>query len=532
MCRCKRGCFAVKLEGNKNTIFTKFRSLTYNEQSQFLAYQCIEICEPKRPKIKNEPNPRRKCTVFYFLPLENEKIRVCQRTITDTLKVTPRRIQMLVEKLKNGTEIKDFRGRHTNRPHAITGDIKELVTEHISSFPKQESHYSRSKTNTEFLSEDLTLKKMYKLFCEKYPERDNMSIRTYNDIFQKLNLKFGLPRSDTCTFCDKHYIQLCAANTEEERQTISLEMQMHQMRAKAGYAQIKEDKQLAESNPSNIFVLFIDLQQVLFCPTLHHSSIFYQRQLSNYNLAATSNNAFMMLWNETVAKRGSIEISSCILRYVKEHFQPLRTGERKQLIIWSDRCVGQNNNWRIITTLKLLVDLKYFTEVHQKFLSTGHSFLPCDRDFSLIEKKKKTAKVFVPFEWVPVIAHARESNPFYVLCMQREDFKDLKDLEKALHRDPKFKLTESLWNKISSEDPNTMFTRETHNVLRPWKHFSLVKNIAKYKASTSTFSSMENLPAAYEGPIPISAAKKANLIDMCQYMNPAYRPFYENLITE
>ncbi|CAH1101838.1 unnamed protein product [Psylliodes chrysocephalus] len=228
----------------------------------------------------------------------------------------------------------------------------------------------------------------------------------------------------------------------------------------------KNDKQLAESNPSNIFDLFIDLQQVLFCPTLHHSSVFYQCQLSNYNLDihdAPSNNAFMMLWNETVAKRGAIEISSCLLRYAKEHFQPLQTGERRQLIIWSDRCVGQNNNWRMITTLKLLVDLNYFTEVHQKFLSTGHSFLPCDRDFSLIEKKKKTMKVFVPLKWMEVIANARESKPFYVLYMQREDFKNLRDLEKALHRNPKFKLTESLWNKISSKDPNTLFTREINS---------------------------------------------------------------------
>lgn len=443
---------------------------------------------------------------------------------------------MLVEKLKNNIQITDFRGRHTNRPHAIPGNVKELIREHISSFPKQESHYSRSKTHTEFLSEDLNLKIMYKLFCEKYPEHNNISIRTYKDIFSRMNLKFGLPRSDTCTFCDKHYIKLCAANTEEEREKISQDVQIHQMRAKAGYAQINEDKQLAKSNPSNIFVLFIDLQQVLFCPTLHHSSIFYQRQLSNYNLDihdATSNNAFMMLWNETVAKRGAIEISSCLLRYVKEHFHPLQTGERKQLIIWSDRCVGQNNNWRMIATLKLLVDLKYFTEVHQKFLSTGHSFLPCDRDFSLIEKKKKTAKVFVPFEWVPVIANARESKPFYVLCMQREDFKDLRDLEKALYKNPKFKLTVSLWNKISSEDPNTLFTRESHNVLRPWEHITIVKNITKYKATTLLFSSLENLPLAYDGPMPISAAKKANLIDMCQYIkNSAYHSFYENLLTE
>lgn len=227
---------------------------------------------------------------------------------------------------ENGMDIKDLRGCHTNRPHAVPGNLKELFREHISPFPKQESHYSRAKTHTKFLSEDLNLNKMYKLFGEKYPRHKNISIRTYKDIFAELNLKFGL-----------HLIPIHAH-----------------------------------------FAINIIL----------NINIFYQRQLSNYNLDihdAASNNAFMLLWNETVATRGATEISSCLLRYVKEHFQPLQTNERKHLIIWSDRCIGQNNNWGIITTLKLLVDMKYFTEVHQKFVSTGHSFLPCDRDVSLIE---------------------------------------------------------------------------------------------------------------------------------------------------
>lgn len=82
---------------------------------------------------------------------------------------------------------------------------------------------------------------------------------------------------------------------------------------------------------SSIVVLCVDLQQVLFCPTLTHSNTFYQRQLSNYNFA---------IHNE-------------------------------------------------------------------KFLSTGQSFSPCDRDFALIEKQKKKSKVLVPSQWKYFIANAR-----------------------------------------------------------------------------------------------------------------------------
>lgn len=105
------------------------------------------------------------------------------------------------------------------------------------------------------------------------------------------------------------------------------------------------------------------------------------------------NNAVSMhLWYECIAKRGSLEIASCILNYIECNYNILGHGEERKLIIWSDRCVGQNNNWRILNMYSYLISCKYFTEIHQKFLSTGHSFLPCDRDFALIEKQKKTKK--------------------------------------------------------------------------------------------------------------------------------------------
>lgn len=54
-------------------------------------------------------------------------------------------------------------------------------------------------------------------------------------------------------------------------------------------------------------VLCTDMQQVLFCPTLSHSNIFYQRQLSVYSSCIHNigkNKVTMNVWDETVAKRG------------------------------------------------------------------------------------------------------------------------------------------------------------------------------------------------------------------------------------
>jgi hypothetical protein len=62
-------------------------------------------------------------------------------------------------------------------------ETKQFVCNHITSFPKQSSHYSRSKSETEYLSPDLTLQKMYNLYKKQNPETV-VSKRLYVDIFR------------------------------------------------------------------------------------------------------------------------------------------------------------------------------------------------------------------------------------------------------------------------------------------------------------------------------------------------------------
>lgn len=63
----------------------------------------------------------------------------------------------------------------------------------------------------------------------------------------------------------------------------------------------------------------MDLQQVVFVPSLTHSDMFYMSQLSCYNLGAhigVTNEAYMCIWHEGVANRGPNEIASCLLYIV------------------------------------------------------------------------------------------------------------------------------------------------------------------------------------------------------------------------
>ena len=71
-----------------------------------------------------------------------------------------------------------------------------------------------------------------------------------------------------------------------------------------------------------------------------------------------------------------------------------------------------------------------YKQIDHKFLVRGHTFLPNDRDFSHIEKRKAAARVFVPQQWEDVITTARHANPFRVQQMSHDSFLDFSELEK------------------------------------------------------------------------------------------------------
>lgn len=371
---------------------------------------------------------------------------------------------------------------------------------------------------------------MYELFKIKYPNQ-KANLHLFREIFNTdFKLRFGAPRSDTYAKGDLFYVQLVNAQNEDEFRRIQNESELHHRKAETSYRSLKDDTDCAKID-SSIIVLCDDLKQVLFCPTLTHSNVFYQRQLSNYNFCihdVGSNEATMHLWDETVAKRGSAETASCLLAYIMNKYTPLQIGLRRKLIIWSDRCVGHNNNCKILTFLQHLVIWRYFNEVEQKFLCSRHSFLPCDRNFALIERKKKTARVLHPVQWVEIIANARPSKPFFVKVMKQADFRGISELGKQNLRPSAFKITEAMWILIKKDDLTSVHLRKSHNILQPWTIYSIKKKSSLTRIPVPTI-----LPLLYQETISLKKAKKDNLVDMAKYIeDKETQNFYINLSVE
>ena len=106
-----------------------------------------------------------------------------------------------------------------------------------------------------------------------------------------------------------------------------------------------EYSQLAKENDS-VHVVSVDLQQTLQTPKLTCSSAFYVRKLWTYNVGiygCGKDVGHMFLWDESIAARGSDEIGSCIVKYLR-----VNTTAAKKLVVFSDNCGGQNKNWNMM----------------------------------------------------------------------------------------------------------------------------------------------------------------------------------------
>jgi hypothetical protein len=263
---------------------------------------------------------------------------------------------------------------------------------------------------------------------------------------------------------------------------------------------------------------------------LTHSDVFYKRQLSCYNYCIfdeRKNNGCMCTWNEVVGKRCVNEVGSCILEYVKRNFLILEEGRERCLVVWSHRCKGQINNWQIPCLLQYFLHQNYFTSVKQRFLTSGHTFLPCDRLFALIEKQ---ASVIVPEDWNTVIRSTRPHEPFEMIYMTQELFYDIKSLERVMQRPDTLFVSQVACIEIMKNDPGSIRTKASHNqvdwithrMVAPFQLGRIVNRLYWRPDVLNRF----RLRRTYNA---ISRDKRDDLISFLPFIFSEFRAFYEQL---
>lgn len=432
----------------------------------------------------------------------------------------------------------DERGKHRNRANKISDIDYENVKVHINSIPKYTSHYSRQKNPDKiYIDHDISISALYHdYYLEWCKDKALNPVKEsyYRKIFcTEFNIGFKLPKTDTCKTCDHLNIQIKNADSMgESADSLKIELELHQRRAEALQKSLKDEIDNAKKSKDTL-VLSFDLQQALPVPNLTVGPAFYLRKAWTYNLGihdCIEDKGYMYMWPENLAKRGSDEIASILYKHFKDN-----PSHYKKLVVYSDNCAGQNKNWTCVCLWQQLVKENIFQTVEHRFLVVGHTHLPSDRDFAVIEKYKRhyLKQVYAPEDWYRAVEKAKRINPFKVIVIQQKDILTFKDLQRQIVKknitDDKNKVNFSkiCAIKFSQESPNAMFIKHLWN-----QEYSSV-TIGKKGVRSSINLTIRDLPIKYNAPIPLNPKKRSNLQALLRYIPPIYQRYYTEIgVTE
>ncbi|KAI4482021.1 hypothetical protein M0804_009040 [Polistes exclamans] len=292
-----------------------------------------------------------------------------------------------------------------------------------------------------------------------------------------------------------------SSNNDEEKNKLTEEHDVHLRLAESARNSLKQAQEQVSRN-SDYFAFSFDLQKALPYPKLTTAVAYYKRNMYILNFGIHNfhnDNVYMYVWDETIASRGAQEVVSCILKHIKN----LRS--EKHIITYSDMCTGQNRNIKVaLMWLKIVQTLDNNVEIiDHKFLISGHSFLPNDRDSGVIIKK------------------CRKGNNFIVNEIRQEDFVPTKLLEDAIFKRVKNSDGELVnwlricWMRFVRNEPYKIFHKTSMNENENFK----VLNLLPRRGRPRKFENILLTPL-YKNIRQITTAKFKDIIDLLRYISP------------
>ena len=185
--------------------------------------------------------------------------------------------------------------------------------------------------------------------------------------------------------------------------------------------------------------------------------------------------------------------------------------------------------------------------IEQKFLETGHTHMEVDGMHATIDCHKKKLKISAPSEWSVVLQTARRGHPYVVREMEQHEFYDLHKLSKSLKATNLAKAIQ--WMKVKcvrvtkgvtdavevkesySDNYHRVFIRTDSGQTRKTRNRAVSTAVSTDSSTTVVDESL--LKRAYTHSLPVSVAKKADLLKLCAsgVIKSHFHAFYHNLTT-
>lgn len=541
-CKCKNKCFIKVSDVEKNIIINMFNTIANKEKQDTYIAGLIKLnsVARRRPSITDNSKPK-SCSCIYFIRIKEVEKRVCKKAFCSFLGIGKNRVQRIIKSLqKNEPSPLDKRGKHVNRGNKINEQIVFQIQTHIESFPARESHYSRIKNDSmRYLSPDLNMMKMYELYLIKYEnekwnqmqENNNIKPIVSYDFYRKYfstnyKLSFGYPRVDTCQTCDRLQNLIAAEKDNELKKKLETEKQLHVSKAEVFYVDLRQKSEEAKLENSEIDVVSFDFQQNMPLPHIPCGDVFYKRQLWVYNFcihSGRSGKSYFFMYDEATAHKGQNEVIS----FLNHYFSNIMDRSVKTVYLFSDNCSAQNKNFALTQFLYTITTNKIYgiTKIIHRYPEPGHSFLPCDRAFGIIEKRRrKLERVYLPSTYKNLVQDT--CKKFKVIDVEQNMILNYSQHTKAL-----FKKTVNNRSKISFSILTYRFIEYTqHGLYSSVSVHSTAKDHFILQKPKTTLSLPTNDSLLYNGPLNIKEAKLKDVRDLAsKYVPSEYLWYYSNL---
>lgn len=515
-CSCRFQCTKQIPPERQKALFDEYWGLgDSGRQKCFISSLVSEENVKRHRKRKIDSGRVKNKSRFYSLPcVSGEKSRVCLKFFCSVFQISFQIIDLALKHCSSSGIYVGTDGRIGRpAPNATSEDRVRHVKKHIDSFPRMESHYCRKYSKKLYLSPELNVAELYRLYCNEYCQRETIipvSESVYRAIFRSYEppLSTYVPKKDRCTKCKRYYEATDKTELEEE-------FQNHFRRKSEAMKMKEEDMKKGVLETSQITITF-DLQAVLSIPFAGDSQIYYRRKLNVYNFTIydSDKNGYCYLWDETNGMKGASEIGSAILSYLKQLPDTVT-----HVTTYSDTAGGQNRNQYIAAAMLYAINnLENIETIDVKYMESGHSYLEADSMHATIERARRHRQVYTPREWCLLIEMARKKpRPYIVKMLTFNDIHDLQTLASKVMVNTKITADGSpvrwlkiKWLRFVKEEPSIIYFK--YELSDP-NFMTLDTSRATKKSKPFCWNAIELTPK-YRERMPVSVAKKKDLLHL------------------
>ncbi|KAJ8706277.1 hypothetical protein PYW08_006831 [Mythimna loreyi] len=397
-------CRSLSMQDVKSFFESFYKFKDKRNQDAFILKHCtVKSVKRHRPKNSKYTPKSSQTTYFVYSATLKKRLLVCQTFFLNVLQIKKYRVQTIMkEYFETGTLLNEKRGG--DRVSHKNMEKKRAVMSFIEKLHCEEPHYCRGNTKRLYLSAELSINKLYRLYNSQVESELKVKPSYFRNIFNRnYNLGFGSPRTDVCSVCLQFTEKMKTETRVNIRNDLIVMQRIHKLKAKAFFGFVKEEK-------PDLLTLSFDCEKNLSLPKTPDQSAYYSRQINLFNFTIVqgsskskldSSNVFAYCWSENLFPKASNQISSAIYH----RLQNTNLTGIKTVRLIADGCAGQNKNSTVLgMCAKWLSETPQVKSLELIFPIVGHSFIPPDRVFARIEKEIRKREIMAnPEEYHEII---------------------------------------------------------------------------------------------------------------------------------